>query len=277
MTDKFITLITDFGNSDGYSGILKGVISSIDPTINIIDITHNISSYSVLSASFILHTSINYFPKNTVHLVVVDPGVGSDRKPIIIKLENDTFLVGPDNGVFSHVLLDLICYKHKSNSQLFEEIQIPCPNQVETYEVDINLFGKKISNTFHGRDVFAPVAAKLFSKNHQLFESTNLKTINVLNLQKAVVRENEITGYVQYIDKFGNLVTNIPFDKAKLMSKVFIGNKEIGTVRSHYSELNASGGIFGSHGFVEIASIEKRAQHLHKASIGSPVKLITSV
>ena len=120
-------------------------------------------------------------------------------------------------------------------------------------------------------------AAKLFSKNHQLFESTNLKRINVINLQKAVVRENKITGYVQYIDKFGNLVTNIPFDKAKLMSKVFIGNKEIGKVRSHYSELNASGGIFGSHGFVEIASIEKSAQHLHKASIGSPVKLITSV
>ena len=103
-----------------------------------------------------------------------------------------------------------------------------------------------------------------------------MKTINVLNLQKAVVRENEITGYVQYIDKFGNLVTNIPFDKVKLMSKVFIGKKEIGTVKSHYSELNPSGGIFGSHGFVEIASREKNAQHLHKGSIGSPVTLITS-
>ena len=81
---------------------------------------------------------------------------------------------------------------------------------------------------------------------------------------------------VKYIDKFGNLVTNIPFDEAKLNSKVFIGTKEIGTVKSHYSDLNPSGGIFGSHGFVEIASLEKSAQHLHKGSIGSPVTLITS-
>ena len=132
-----IALITDFGTTDHFTGVVKGVIKKINPGAEIIDICHDVAPQSITNAQFILKSSYPYFPGGTIFYVVVDPGVGSDRKILIVKIKSFYFVM-PDNGIISVLEND----------------------EIETWEADISKF-KNISNTFHGRDIFAPLAAKL--------------------------------------------------------------------------------------------------------------------
>src|SRR5262245_18908329 len=138
-----ITLTTDFGLRDPFVGIMKGVILGIDPTAQVVDITHDIRSYDILEASFILDSAYRYFPQGTVHVVVVDPGVGSERRPIAATYRGHTF-VAPDNGVLSLVMIP--------------EPSVPTAAFLIK---NASLFQNPVSRTFHGRDIFAPVAAHL--------------------------------------------------------------------------------------------------------------------
>ena len=185
-----ITLLTDFGSQDAYAGIMKGVIAGINHRANIIDICHNIPPQDIFNGAYLLSTSYKYFPKGTIHVAVVDPGVGSQRDIVCVKIREHLFLV-PDNGLLSFV------------------VQEERPKSIVRVTND-RYFLPSFSNTFHGRDVFAPVAAylSLGIKPRQL--GSKINQLKQLDIPRPEVKETgQLEGQIIYIDRFGNLITNI--------------------------------------------------------------------
>lgn len=232
---RIVTLTTDFGTEDHYVGVLKGVILSINSEANIIDITHSVDSHSILPAAYIIKNSYSYFPEGTIHVAVVDPGVGSDRQAILVSYDNH-FFIGPDNGIFSLIF---------SSSSEYEVFQLK----------NENYFFKDISSTFHGRDIFSPVAAHL--SNGVLPSEFGEKLISpqIIHLNEYLKDESSIKGEVIYTDKFGNLVTNIPSGEVGKNAKIILKNKVIHGVSDFYSEVDVGEllAIRGSNGYLEIA------------------------
>lgn len=184
-------MITDFGLAGPYVGTMKGVMISINPLIRFVDITHEIESHDVLEAALILQASYHYFPSGTVHMVVVDPTVGSERRPILVETDRYNF-IGPDNGVLSPALGE--------------------PTFRRCIELTTRrYFLDEIGSTFHGRDVFGPVAAWL-SKGLELESfGEEIKDYVQIPLPEAKVGEDSIEGRVIYVDRFGNLVSNVTY------------------------------------------------------------------
>ncbi|MBW4488773.1 MAG: SAM-dependent chlorinase/fluorinase [Trichocoleus desertorum ATA4-8-CV12] len=238
MAQHLVTLLTDFGLSDVYVGVMKGVIAGISPGVRVIDLTHEVPPQDVVAARFCLLNAYPYFPLGTVHVAVVDPGVGSVRRAIAVGLE-EGFLVGPDNGLFGGVLSrhTAIAAVELTNAQFWRSGQP--------------------SSTFHGRDIFAPVAAHLASgvALQELGPAIDLQSLVQLPFPSCRSVGNRIWGCVQYCDRFGNLITNIP--ASAVMGKawtVVVGDREIVAVSS-YSD-RPSGellALVGSHGWVEVA------------------------
>ena len=249
-----IALVTDFGTRDYYVGAVKGVILSINPTASVIDITHEIAPQDIAAAAFVLHACYSDFPAGTIFLCVVDPGVGSNRRAIIVKTEDYAF-VGPDNGVFSFVL------KHSDAVYAIEN---------DTY------FRKPVSATFHGRDIFAPVAAHL-SKGVSPAEfgpriSDPIMPPDVAPWQ---IEPKTIEGSVIHVDHFGNLVTNLSADIAERPFTLEISNTQITKLTSSYVEAESDDpfAIIGSAGLIEISVKNGSAVEKLKASRGTPVTL----
>ena len=237
-----ITLTTDFGIDDYFVGVMKGVILSINPKIKLIDITHNISPFQIRETAFLVSNFFSYFPPKTIHLIVVDPGVGTKRRAIIAKIR-DYFFVAPDNGVLSYV------YQKEKG--------------VKVYEITRDeYFLKPVSQTFHGRDIFAPVAAYLSQGISPDKFGKIIKEYEHFSINEAVFEKNHIKGEILYCDRFGNLITNITkknFEKALALPncKIFkIGVKSfrIDNLSSSYSagKANTLSAIWGSHGYLEI-------------------------
>jgi len=183
---KLVTLTTDFGLSDPWVGVMKGVMLSIDPEITFVDISHTIPPQNVLKGALCLGGIKNFFPEGAVHLAVVDPGVGTTREPVIIKTQR-YFYVGPNNGLFSFL-----------DSPVEKAVKI----------ANMGLLHPQISATFHGRDIFAPVAARLFSTPMKEFGPAE-DSLEKLSLPEPSIKENVIEGEITYVDRFGNLFTNI--------------------------------------------------------------------
>ena len=239
MTDgRVITLLTDFGDRDAYVGIMKGAIANIDPRLKTIDLTHQIPPQNLLAARFVLLNAYPYFPPRTVHVAVVDPGVGSQRRGIAIELNNG-YLICPDNGLCSGVLeLD----------KAIAAVELTNPE----YWLGINP-----SYTFHGRDIFAPVGAHLASSVPlgNLGEAIALESIVRLDLPNLDMDRDSITGCIQYIDRFGNLITNIHNSVLKDKSwQIIVKDQAIDSGKT-YSDVDLQQAItlIGSHGWVEIA------------------------
>ncbi len=224
MKDKaVITLLTDFGWEDGYIGAIKGVILGINPQCLIVDLAHEISPHDVLGAALVLGHTYPYFPKGTIHVVVVDPGVGGERKPLILATEHYLF-VGPDNGVF-----DLVLRREHG---------------IRAYELaEKRFFLPQVSQTFHGRDVFAPAAAHLSLgvSPEQMGPSVPIEAMVTLDIPNPLIKGEILQGEVIYIDHFGNLITNIsqevlggfaPDD----MVEIEIGGEEVRGLVSSYAE-----------------------------------------
>ena len=184
-----ITLTTDFGLFDGYVGTMKGVILSICPEARIVDLSHEISQGDIVHGGLILERAAGYFPENTVHCAVVDPGVGTERSAIAARTKQCVF-VGPDNGIFSFVF------------------NVHHPEKVVALS-DMRFFLKPLSHTFHGRDIFAPSAAHLACGEplESFGEATSVW--NEIDLPEPFVSKGEVHGEVIHIDRFGNLITNI--------------------------------------------------------------------
>lgn len=236
--DRFLTLLTDFGLQDNYVGVMKGVIACINPHLNIIDITHEIPPQNLDAANFCFMTAYPYFPSGTVHVAVVDPGVGTQRRSIAIELATG-FLVGPDNGIFTGVL---------DREKIIATVELSNPAYWLKPEA---------STTFHGRDIFASAGAHLAAGTPLLKLGTEVDPATLIRLDLPTCTETDdgMSGYIQYIDRFGTLVTNIPGVSVRGRQwSVTAGGKSVPGYRTygdtHPGSLLA---LEGSHGFIEIA------------------------
>lgn len=243
---KVITLLTDFGLKDNFVGVMKGVILSINPKVHIVDITHSITSHNVREGAFMLYRSYRYFPKGTIFLVVVDPGVGSERKPIALETKRYCF-VGPDNGVLSMA----------AKEDGVEKI-VTLENK--------RYFLKYISSTFHGRDIFSPVAAYIAKGVNISSLGARLKTIKEITLPSPIIEKERLKVELIYHDKFGNLVTNLKKDTLLgfLKGKGFIATlkgRKIYKIYDCYAEAKNNEPFFieGSSSFLEISLKNKNA------------------
>jgi len=257
MRKKIITLLTDFGTKDGYIGAVKGVIKRINPQAEIVDITHDVDSYDVLGAAFALNNFHRYFPKGTIHLTVVDPGVGSLRQPILIRTK-DFFFVGPDNGIFSFIyqgedLTDIIVISNRK------------------------YFLAELSSTFHARDIFAPVAAYLSLGIETGEFGSAAKECMKLIIPQPESKGKSLQGEIIHIDRFGNLITNVTAGllKKKKNAEIVVGKRRIKGISRSYFEIKEKrlGALIGSSGFLELAVNQGSAQKLLKAKIGDPVRI----
>jgi S-adenosylmethionine hydrolase len=250
--EMIITLTTDFGVSDPFVGIMKGVILSIEPAAHIVDITHEIRSYDIMEASFVIDSAYRYFPTGTVHVVVVDPGVGSLRRPLAARSEEHLF-VGPDNGVLSAVL------------------------ENEVYHVTNNsLFLSPVSRTFHGRDIFAPVGANLLRGFP--IESVGPRTLDFVKKRLPGPRPqgDTLLAAVIHIDKFGNIITNLR--RPHLGSSDFnirVGGFSITRFCSTFSEADPGEffAIEGSAGYIELALNQGSAADRLKVERGAEIEV----
>jgi S-adenosylmethionine hydrolase len=250
-----ITLTTDFGNADPWVGIMKGVIAGINPDAAVIDLSHGISPQNIREAAFVLFVGTPFFPKGTVHVAVVDPGVGGARRALAVKTA-ERLLVGPDNGVLSWALGDV-------TQAVFREIR------------EADYIREPVSSTFHGRDVFAPAAAHL-SRGVKI-EALGPPAADpvVLEFPRASRDGRTISGEVLYVDRFGNLITNIRPDDRRSVREVAIGDTTICGLSAHYGQ----GGdgrpiaLVGSTDFLEIAVNRGNAAERLGACVGDKVKV----
>ncbi len=255
-----ITLTTDFGLSDHFVGTVKGVILDIAPEVEIVDICHSVQAFDVLDGALTIAQSYSYFPTGTVHLVVVDPGVGTARRPILVSSDRHHF-VAPDNGVLSLVYAreERLHVRHVT---------------AEHYSL------QPVSNTFHARDIFAPVSAYLAKGVDPEKFGDEISDFVRFNAPKPKLVDGNIRGVVLKVDRFGNLVTNItPQDAPKLFAtgvapfKIVVGKHEITEIHSNYSE-GAPGKVFailGSMGYLEIAADRGSAAKIIGTGKGSEV------
>lgn len=255
-----ISLLTDFGDKDNFVGVMKAVILNINPQAKIIDLCHNVKPQDIMEAAFLLKSSFKYFPKATVHLVVVDPGVGSRRRKILVETKNYYF-VAPDNGVLSPSL-------EAEEAEGIVEI------------TKDEYFLRPVSDTFHGRDIFAPVAAWLsLGKGIDAF-GKRIKVIKRLILSKPKSLRNKLVGEVVYIDCFGNLVTNITrsaFEGFIRGSgfKICIQEETIHKISRSYQEVrkNKPLAVFDSFGNLEISIAQANAKECLSAAKGTTVQI----
>jgi len=258
---KVITLTTDFGLRDPYVSIMKAVIKSINPNVDIIDITHNISKFNVDEGAYVIYASYKYFPKGTIHVGVVDPGVGSKRRAIAIKTKNYYF-IGPDNGLLYAAAVD----------DGIVEVRV-----IENR----NFMLEDVSATFHGRDIFSPTAAYLslgldFKLVGKRVDSNSL--VKTRWYTKPHVSRDKAIGNIMYIDSFGNLITNIKptleFLKGLKKVKVHLNSStyECKFART-FSDVQAGEMLVynGSLGFLEIGVNLGSAFERLKANIGSRI------
>lgn len=261
MANAIITLTTDYGTDDHLVGTLKGVILKINPDVNIVDITHRVAPFDLLDGALTIGAAYSYFPPKTIHVVVVDPGVGTDRRPILVSAQNQYF-IAPDNGVLSLV------YEREEN------VVVRHAN-VEHYYL------QPLSKTFHGRDVFAPVAAWLAKSFQTASMGEEIADYKRFALPRPKDADGDLKGVVLKIDSFGNLVTNfreqdLPGASANGGAiKLQVGAHSVTRLVDTFAQGNAGEPIayFGSSGYLEIAVNKANASRTLGVGRGAPVSL----
>lgn len=254
--ERIIALLTDFGTKDYFVGAMKGVILQINKDAKIVDITHEIKPQDIRSASFTLRACYRNFPPETIFVAVVDPGVGSQRSAILVETD-EYFFIAPDNGVLSFV---------------FDEAE-----KFSAFELtNGEFFAANVSATFHGRDVFAPVAAHLSNGvNSKEFgaEITDFKRFAETKPKK--ISENETQAEIIHIDRFGNLVTNLKREDLPESFSLEVGGKTIERLQNFYSEAENSEVfmIFGSALFLEIVAFGASVQKILNAKAGQKISV----
>jgi S-adenosylmethionine hydrolase len=261
MSAKIVTLTTDFGLKDTYAAEMKATILGICSNAVLVDISHEIAKFNVRMGAYMLASAAPYFPKGTIHVAVVDPGVGTQRRPILIQTEQG-FFVGPDNGL-------LILAAEKQGILCVRELANP------------RFMLPRVSNTFHGRDIFAPAAAHLLNQVKPTEFGSEICHATKPEFARVIRRNDTLIGKVLHVDGFGNIITNIsendmeqcPVEGALIVE--FPGHKlklklrkAYGDTRSH--ELLA---LIGSHGFLEIAANQSSAAEKLKVRIGERVRI----
>ncbi len=262
MRNPIVTLLTDFGAKDHYVASMKGVILRINPRCKVVDISHQIFPQDIFEGAFVLGNTYSYFPEGTIHLAVVDPEVGGERNPILLVTDR-YFFVGPDNGIFSFALKK-------------EKVR-------EAYVLNEKRFHlPEVSPTFHGRDIFAPVAGHLSLGISPKSFGKKIDSWKTLSFSVPAFKETRIEGEVIHIDSFGNLITNIDregFNKF-IRNRPFliqVGKERIRGIKNGYwdgkkGEVMA---LFGSIGLLEISVREGNAKKKLRMCRGDRIQIST--
>jgi len=261
MPTKIITLTTDFGLKDPYVAEMKAVILSISPKTKIVDITHGTEKFNIRMGAYTLAAACPYFPKGTIHVAVIDPGVGTKREAILIQAKS-AYFIGPDNGVLA------LAAKGRGIRHIYrmENSKFTLP---------------KISNTFHGRDIFAPAAAYLANEISPSEFGPEIPEIVTPKFAKITKTKTTLTGEIIHIDDFGNIITNLREKDLELMSTRKTVNLKLKNTRlklrlcKAYSEVKAQQPlvIIGSHNFLEISINRGNAAENFKIRVGDKVRL----
>ena len=254
-----VTLLTDFGTADGYVGAMKGVLMQSLPNAKLIDISHEIKPFNYRQAAFALLNYAFYYPKETIHIVVVDPGVGSERKGLVVKTSNYYF-VGPDNGVFSFV------YQK---------------DKFQAYEIDLLKFGSEISATFHGRDIFVPAAVRILKKEKLEDFCHPINHVSSFYEPYSQANDGRIALKVIHIDHFGNLILNFnksnwnDFGKPSKV-KLQINDFLIFGIKHSFSDVDQGELvlIWDSQGFLQLAQNKGNAASTLQMKVGDTLRLI---
>jgi len=260
-----ISLTTDFGIRNGFAGVMKGVIYSIAPEVKIVDISHTIPPQNIREGAFTLRRAYSFFPKDTVHVYVVDPGVGTRRRPLAARL-GDHFFVGPDNGLLTPIIEEA------------ERALLP----IEFVHLDKSKFWlPKVSNTFHGRDIFAPVAAHLANGVALREVGTPLDDPARIEFPRPEKTPMGWRAHVTVIDVFGNLATDLPASALQGRTDVLLrlrGAEVNGIVESYgFGQAGELVAVVDSEGFIEIAAVNGNAAEKIGAQVGDVVEVFFSV
>jgi S-adenosylmethionine hydrolase len=261
--EPVITLLTDFGTRDAYVGAMKGVILSICPGARVVDITHEVAPQDIVEGAWTLAAAARHFPSGTVHVAVVDPGVGGARRAVAVRAGRWRF-VGPDNGVLSWAVAAACA-----------------PGALRAVELnDARWFGEDVSRTFHGRDIFAPVAAHLAAGARMEDLGPPVRDLTALPVPAPVATGDELAGEVVHIDRFGNAITNIDrpaFDawRQGREAEVSAGGRVVGSLRGTYAEAQPGEALalFESTGRLEIAVREGSAAQALGLARGAQVRV----
>jgi S-adenosyl-L-methionine hydrolase (adenosine-forming) len=258
MKHPIITLLTDFGTRDAYVASMKGVILGINPNAHLIDITHDVEPQNIVEGAFLLGEAFSSFPKGTIHVAVVDPGVGGPRRPVLI-VTAGYFFIGPDNGLFAFALAR-------------EEVR-------KIVLLDrAGFFRTPVSATFHGRDLFAPVAAHLSLAGRPVRFGRSVETMEPLCLPEPLEKRRRLTGQIIHEDRFGNLVSNIGAGRLARFTegRPFVIRAKKRAIRSlsrTYGDVDRGSAlaVAGSSGLIELSVREGRAGKVLGLRRGDPV------
>jgi hypothetical protein len=271
MASRLITLTTDFGTRDAYVAAMKGTMLDICPDARFVDVTHEINPQDVMEAAFVLRQAVPYFPPDAIHLVVVDPGVGTERQPIAVR-HGAHHYVGPDNGLFSLVL------------------DTDTPRQAVVLDRKSIWRTTTPSQTFHGRDIFAPAAAHIAAGCALSEVGSRIDALKPLRWSQPLADEEGLKGWVVHIDHFGNCITNISRDAlarsapgtasdnplADVPFKCFVGNTSFTEIHPTYGDV-AEGEpllLFGSSDFLEVSVNAGNAAELLDIRKGDSINLV---
>ena len=261
MSRQLITLTTDFGLKDSYIAEMKAVILSISPNATIIDVTHDIEKFNIRMGAYILALATPYFPKGTIHIAIVDPGVGTLRRPLLIQTKQ-SFYIGPDNGL-------LVLAAKNQNIKHIYEVRNP------------KLMLPQISGTFHGRDVFAPAAAHLANGTPPTEFGPETREITRPEFAKIVRRKNVLVGEVLHIDSFGNIITNLKktdLEKANIKNALTVTLKNVRLklkLCKAYDEVGPQEplAVIGSHNLLEISINQGNAANKFRIEAEDKIRL----
>jgi S-adenosylmethionine hydrolase len=259
-----IALLTDFGTNDQYVGSMKGVIVQDCPEITLIDISHEVRGHSVREAAFLTWSSYRFLPTNSILVCVVDPGVGTSRKALAVQAPDRTF-VGPDNGWLSMILWEL-------NATNVPDGSAPVPKGWRAIQLSNQSYWRlPLSDTFHGRDIFAPVAAALARGAEVDAFGSPVRNIVTIEIPFPEVSPTEIHGAIVHIDSFGNLVSNIPENVLFAKFRAHVGEAIVPGPSRNYESTAPFVAIIGSSGLLEIAATRSSAASLLGVAVGEEV------
>ncbi|MDO8750092.1 MAG: SAM-dependent chlorinase/fluorinase [Dehalococcoidia bacterium] len=270
MFGPVITLLTDFGLSDAYVGTVKGVVLATNPQATLVDLTHDVPPQNVLQGAFLLGTAWRYFPAGTIHVAVVDPGVGTERRALLLEAHGHLFLA-PDNG-----LLTFILPPANADAPPFQPYRALLPKGYRAFALtNQNYLRHPVSATFHGRDVFAPVAGHLsLGVSSQEFGEP-VDAITRLAVPVPHWQAGKLVGHVLHTDRFGNVVTTVP--EAALAGREDVVVEVAGTtvpgLVHTYADANGLAALIGSNGYLEIALTNGSAAQVLGVKVGDEVKV----
>ena len=273
MAGPIITLTTDFGAADGFASALKGVILGINPGATIVDITHEVPPQDIRAGAFVFGTAYSYFPSGTVHVVVVDPGVGTSRRPILVTGPQSAYLA-PDNGVLSYIFAE--AKGPAAPSDAFVNAEVALPEGWRAYHLTNDQYWRHpVSSTFHGRDVFGPVAAHLSNGIAPDAMGEPVETLTAFTIPAPILDGGALLGCVLHTDRYGNLITNVTAEDLSqpgAHAVVHIGGRTIEGLAASYQDADFVA-IIGSHGYLEVAARDGSATQLLGVATGGAVRV----